>query len=252
MNEQRDAPFFVGYLPAPKALRGWLIGISALLIVLFAAVSLAVGLTQDDPGPGSFRWDFGEQSVTGVIEAKPYPVLHVTEGSDKIPAGHTVMLAGQGKRGVMAEAGPLNGKTAQLKGILIKRGDLDMLQVGGIEAVTEPGGQTPAIAVEKLGRWKLAGEICDGKCVAGAMSPGRGLAHKACANLCLAGGAPPVFVSSKPVAGADFLLMAGPDGGPLPDWLYDRTAVYVTIEGEIEKRGDLLIFRVDPASIEVL
>lgn len=249
MSEQKDTPFFVGYLPAPKGLRGWLFGVSAVLIVLFAAVSIATGVTQDNPGPGTFRWDFGEQTVTGIIEAKPYPILHVTEGTDKLPAGRTVMLSGQGKRGVMDQAAPLDGKPAQVKGIVLKRGDLDMIQVGGMEGAP---GDPQSVAVERLGRWRLAGEICDGKCLAGAMSPGRGLAHKACANLCLVGGAPPVFVSSKPVAGADFMLMAGPDGGPLPAWLYDQTAVYLTIEGNIEKRGDLLVFLVDPASIEVL
>jgi hypothetical protein len=46
--------------------------------------------------------------------------------------------------------------------------------------------------------------------------------------------------------------MASADGGPLPDWLYDETARYIAIEGEIERRGDLLIFRVDPASLKVL
>jgi hypothetical protein len=84
------------------------------------------------------------------------------------------------------------------------------------------------------------------------MRPGTGLAHKACANLCLAGGIPPVFVSSQAVEGSEFLLLAGPDGGPLPGWLYDRTAVLLSIEGDIERRGDLLIFRVDPASVKVL
>jgi hypothetical protein len=59
-------------------------------------------------------------------------------------------------------------------------------------------------------------------------------------------------VSSQPVEGSQYLLLADADGGPLPDWLYDRTAIFLSIEGDIERRGDLLIFRVDPASIEVL
>ncbi len=254
MNRNDDAPFFVGYLPAPKAIRGLLIGVSIVLLGLFTAVSLAVGVTQDDPGPGAFRFDFGEQTVVGVIEARPYPVLHVTEGNERFAAGRALLLSGQGKRGVMEQAAPLDGKTARLKGILLKRGDLDMLQVGELAQEMPPGdaARASSIPVETLGRWRLAGEICDGKCVAGAMSPGQGLSHKACANLCLIGGAPPVFVSSKPVAGADYLLMAGPDGGPLPDSLYDWTAIYLTIEGNIERRGDLLIFLIDPASLETL
>jgi hypothetical protein len=251
MSERKEPHFFIGFPPPPRALRGWFIAVAASLIAAFTAVSLATGLTQDDPGPGAFRWDYGEQAVTGVLEAKPYPIVHVVKGTDKIPTGRTLMLSGWGKRGVMAEAVPLDGKLVEVTGIVIKRGDLDMLQVGGIKASAEAGA-APDVAAERLGLWRLAGEICDGKCVAGAMSPGTGLAHKACANLCLIGGVPPVFVSSKPVAGADFLLMASADGGPLPDWLYDETARYIAIEGEIERRGDLLIFRVDPASLKVL
>jgi hypothetical protein len=163
------------------------------------------------------------------------------------------MLAGQGKRGVLDRAAPLDGKLVQAKGIILKRGDLDMLQLqGGANGLSGAEGDGAVPGATPLGRWKLAGEICDGKCLAGAMRPGTGLAHKACANLCLAGGVPPVFVSSQPVEGSQYLLLADADGGPLPDWLYDQTAIFLSIEGDIERRGDLLIFRVDPASIEVL
>ena len=84
------------------------------------------------------------------------------------------------------------------------------------------------------------------------MRPGTGLAHRACANLCLVGGVPPVFVSSAPVEGEEFLLIGGPDGGPLPEALLDVTALYISVEGRVERRGDLLVFLIDPASIEVL
>ena len=51
--------------------------------------------------------------------------------------------------------------------------------------------------------------------------------------------------SAEPVEGHEFLLMAGVDGGPLPRALLDRTGLLVELEGEIEQRDDLLIFRVD-------
>ena len=103
-----------------------------------------------------------------------------------------------------------------------------------------------------LGRWRIAGEICDGKCLAGAMRPGRGLAHKACANLCLVGDIPPVFATTGPVDGERYMLLAGPDGGPMPAEMYDFTAVLIDAEGEVYRRGDLLIFRVDPTTMRVL
>ena len=113
-------------------------------------------------------------------------------------------------------------------------------------------GDTPEIAVEDLGRWKLTGEICDGKCLAGAMRPGRGLAHRACANLCLVGGVPPVFVSSAPIDDEEFLLIGGPDGGPLPAAMLEYTALYISVEGRIERRGGMLVFLIYPDTVEVL
>ena len=46
--------------------------------------------------------------------------------------------------------------------------------------------------------------------------------------------------------------MAGPDGGPMPAKMYDFTAVLIEAEGEVFRRGDLLIFRVDPDTMQVL
>ncbi|MEM7267752.1 MAG: hypothetical protein AAF401_00715 [Pseudomonadota bacterium] len=249
----RDEEFFVGYLPVPGRLSQFLIAISVGLITAFAALAWAAGATQDDPGDGRFRGDFGRQTVKGVLELKPYPLLRVTEGSERIPEGHTLMLSAGGKRGLMGRAASLGGQIVQVSGVMLKRGELDMLQVrggkNGLQAAEGEGAATPA---EPLGKWRLAGEICDGKCLAGAMRPGRRMAHKACANLCLIGGVPPVFLSTQPVEGAETMLIAGPDGGEMPKALYDHVAAFVSIEGELERRGDLLIFKVDPSSVKEL
>jgi hypothetical protein len=61
-----------------------------------------------------------------------------------------------------------------------------------------------------------------------------------------------VFVSSQPVDGETFLLITGPDGRALPTEAYDYVARYVSLEGEIERRGNLLIIAVDPQTMEVL
>ncbi len=83
------------------------------------------------------------------------------------------------------------------------------------------------------------------------MRPGSGLAHKACASLCLIGGIPPVFVSTGPVEGSSFFLLAGPGGTAMPDALRRLVAVRVRLDGEVERRGDLLVFHADPASATV-
>jgi hypothetical protein len=143
----------------------------------------------------------------------------------------------------------LDGKMVEATGVMMKRGSLDMLQ-----ANTPLHGVDGAAVVPKpvpLGRWRITGEICDGKCYAGSMRPGAGIAHRACANFCLIGGVPPVFVSTAPVEGTSFMLLANQQGGPLPDKLYDLVALRVVLEGDLERRGDLLVFKVDLSRAKV-
>ncbi len=246
-------PFFVGYLKPPKKLRKFLLTAGLGLAAVLTVVGLVIGATQDDPGDGAFRFDYGPQTVSGVIEMLPYPILHVTEGSKRVEAGQTLMLAAGGKTGVVNRASRLEGKTVTATGVVLERGELTMLQLrGGKRGLKAAEGDATPPPSEHLGRWKLAGEICDGKCLAGAMRPSRGLAHKACAALCLIGDIPPVFVSSKPVEGSDFMLILNEDGGPLPRSAYDYIAQFISVEGDLSRHGDMLVFRIDPDKIEVL
>lgn len=255
---KQDEPFFVGYLPVPAGLRRMAIVTALALVAFLSAAGLLIGGTQDDPGEGAFRFDYGRQTVTGVIEMLPYPLLHVTVGNDRIKAGHTLMMTAGGKAGVASRAEPLLGQNATVSGVILQRGTLDMLQLrGGRQglraAEVEEGAAVPAVPDPvPLGRWRLAGEICDGKCLAGAMRPGRGLAHKACANLCLIGDIPPIFVSTQPVEGSEFLLIVDQDGGPLPAAAYDYVAQFVHVEGEVARHGSLLVLKMDPATLEVI
>lgn len=251
--KRNAAPFFVGYLPVPKALRGFLWVVTAGLVVLAGIMGFWVGTTQNDPGPGAFRFDYGRQTVTGVIERTPVPILHVTQGNERIPTGHTLMMSGPGKNGVMNREAAINGQMVQVSGVLLERGTMDMMQVqGGPNGLKTVDGTAVVPSPRDLGRWKLAGEICDGKCLAGAMRPGRGLAHKACANLCVAGGIPPVFVSSQPVEGSEFLMISGPGGVELSEAVYKRMGQYISVEGRVSRHGDLLVFAMEPETIEVL
>lgn len=248
-----DKPFFVGYLPVPGKLRIFLMSAALFVVTLLGAMGFVMGAVQDDPGPGAYRFDYGRQTVTGVIELTPYPLVHVTKGNDRIKPGDTLMMSAGGKAGVNDRADGLNGQLAQVSGVMLERGDLNMLQLrGGRRGMqaAEGTGEVPAPVDE--GRWKLTGEICDGKCLAGSMRPGRGLAHKACANLCLLGGVPPVFVSSQPVLGAEFLLVTGPDGTVLPPAAYDAVAQFVSVEGRITRRGGLLVFAIDTDTLELV
>ena len=197
------------------------------------ALALALAVGTGDPGGGDV---LGEMRIEGTLIADPYPMI-VTDADQ-----HTVLLSGGGKRGVQAEARPLDGKRVRAFGAHARRGDRDMLLV--YELAAAPG-EAIAQVREDLGTWRLTGEICDGKCVLGVMRPGNTVAHKACANVCLIGGVPPVFVATTPVHGTRYLLMGGPDNRELPDAFRDNTGVIRRMDGTLERIGDAIVFRTD-------
>ena len=227
-------PFFVGW--SARSARPLLRFLTLLLVTLlagFAALAFALGVTVDDPGGGDFT---GDKSITGVLLADPYPMI-VTDRDH-----HTILLSGGGKRGVQAEARPLDGKHVHATGTGVKRGDRDMLLVDQLQP--EPGEALPPVR-EKLGTWRLTGDICDGKCSLGVMRPGNKAAHKACANVCLIGGVPPVFVTTTPVLGTQYLLMGDPQNQALPDAVRDYVAITTRMDGTLQRIGDALVFNTD-------
>jgi hypothetical protein len=227
-------PFFVGWSGRTALpLLGFLTLTLVTLVAGFTALAFALGVTVDDPGGGDFT---GNKQITGTLIADPYPMI-VTD-NDR----HTVVLSGGGKRGVQAEARSLDGKHVRATGFGVKRGDRDLLLVGNLELA--PGDAAPPMR-EPQGIWRLTGEICDGKCSLGVMRPGNKPAHKACANVCLLGGVPPVFITTTPVLGTRYLLLGDPENHALPDELRDYVAVTSRMDGVVERIGDALIFRTD-------
>jgi hypothetical protein len=245
----REEPFFIGWSPTvPRELRGFLAVVSVVVLCAAALLGLALSASIDDPGGGD--WAAGDQSLRGTVTRLPYPLLHLPP-SARHPAGHAVLLAGIGKNGAAVDPA-LAGRVVEATGAMLKRGSIDMMQVGDDPGLRETAGEGAPPAPVQLGRWRLVGEICDGKCWTGAMRPGSGIAHKACANLCLVGGLPPVLVTTAPVVGSTFLLLADADGGPMPDVLRPLVGLRISLDGEVERRGDLLVLRVAPASVHPL
>jgi hypothetical protein len=240
-----DQNFFVGFdNNVPRPLAGFALRVAALLIGGFAMLAFALGGGGEDPGPGIYG---DEIVVQGELHVKPYPFLRMAADRDH-PAGRAILLAGDGKIGAQGDATPLDGSYVVVKGAALKRGTLDMMVVGSggfSMPAKQASAPAPAQAPVSRGTWRLSGEICDGKCLGGAMRPGTGLAHKACANLCISGGQPPVFASTGTVDGTSFFLLADRNGGPVPDAVYHLVALPVDLEGEVERIDNMLIFKVD-------
>lgn len=256
-GSKRDA-FFVGYAPVPRALIGFLAVIVGAVTGGGMAVAAALVLAQGDWGNASFKWGDGYQTRTGVLAAAPYPVLFQPPSVEH-PLGRAVVLSGQGKTGMQAASVDLDGRPVDVGGIALGRDEVgvEFIQVGGEvglrpaeDAGFVPAGWTPP--VEDLGRRTLKGEIVDSKCYLGAMRPGSGKTHKLCANLCLIGDIPPMFVVYREEGAPLVMLLGDAEGGPIPDALLDHTSHYVELSGRLERLADLLVFRVDPASVERL
>jgi hypothetical protein len=256
--EQREA-FFIGWSNSIDPALGRFLGFAGLaLLVILSVVGLGLGRSLDDPadtllklgardpGGGPVRqleW-LGGQTFTGQIVNPGYPVLYVT-GDAAHPTGRTLLLSGDGKNG--PKLPETTGKMT-LKGGLQQRGSLEMLVLEEEAKLVDGVAGEPPLPV-KLGKWRAAGEICDGKCVTGAMLPGAGLAHRACANLCLTGELPPVFVTAGAVAGSHYLLLVSANGGrPQLDLLRDLAAVPVELTGEVVRVGNILVFKTDLAT----
>jgi hypothetical protein len=224
-------PFFVGW--AGRTVTPFLVAVLFVLIVGFGALAFALGVTVDDPGGGEFT---GEKDISGVLIADPYPMI-VTDKDQ-----HTIMLSGGGKRGVQEEARSLDGKHVRATGYGVKRGDRDLLLVGSLALAP---GDAVAPVREPLGTWRLTGEICDGKCSLGVMRPGTTPVHKACANVCLIGGVPPVFITTTPLFGTRYFLMGDVENHALPDAVRDYVAITSRMDGTLERIGDAMVFRTD-------
>jgi hypothetical protein len=235
-------PFFVGWMNRlPSRFAGMALAVGLGL----PALGLGLGIAARDAVPPDFGSVPGvpdlpelptEAAVTGLLAPGPVPLLH-------LPGGRTLMLSGDGKQGPGIDAALL-GRSIAAEGFVLRRGTLEMLVLTAPPVPAE--GAVPPPAVTDLGRWRISGEICDGKCAAGGMRPGLGLAHRACAVLCIDGGLPAVFVPTAPVAGHAFLLLADAAGGnPWPEFRA-LTAQRVTLEGQVERRGNILLFRAAP------
>lgn len=74
--------------------------------------------TLDDPADAAFCSNYGRQTVTGVIELTPYPLLHLIKGNDRLKTGITLMMSAGGKAVVMDRAAPLDGQLAQVSGVV--------------------------------------------------------------------------------------------------------------------------------------
>lgn len=247
----KEEPFFVGYLPLSPSLRRFVLLAAGGALALLLALALATAATQRDPGDA--RWDVETPvALEGLLLDRPAPLLR-TRLSDG--ALRSVLLVSEGKRGLPEAQRPAAPVVATARGYTLRRGRWLMLEVQSIDVASGPPGEALAAALPEPSpprRVVLRGEIIDPKCYLGAMKPGDGKPHKACATLCIRGGVPPMF---RDDTGALHLLVddAGrtPDGDDL-EALLPYVADPVEVEGDAFVAGDLSCLRILNGAIKRL
>ena len=240
--------FYVGYLKTPSGIKRGLLVLVPLLLVSMVVVAALVPAEQDDPGTGT--WDLDTTTeLTGVVLAEPYPQVLVAQDGGGV---RTVLLASQVKSGVHDRVTEISGQTATVRGNLIERDGRALMTLlddaSGVEAASALGG-TALPTPQATGRFELTGQIIDPKCYLGAMKPGEGKIHKACATLCIKGGVPPMFMTRDADDQRTLYLLTGANGEAVFDSIERYIADPITAEGVIERHGDLAWFKIDAATI---
>jgi hypothetical protein len=148
----------------------------------------------------------------------------------------------------------------RVRGTLLHRDDRWMLELasgdGVIQTIRSLGSndeqELRAPTDRSVGSVSLRGEIIDPKCYLGAMKPGGGKTHKACAALCISGGVPPMFVTRDAELHETFYLLVDKDGHAINDPVLPFVGDPVELKGELLFRGDLRVLRIDPQWINRL
>lgn len=250
LHEASGRPIYVSYLPAPGWLRRVIIlttGAAAWIALIAAA---AWAWPQRDPGPAV--WDDGHTiQLEGTLVCDPYPML-ILPASAQSPARVT-MLVETGKHGAQLRARAFDHQHVSARGWKLTRDGRDILEldeapdaiVASNRPAQAPSWNDPAPAT-------LRGEIVDYKCYLGAMKPGDGKAHRACASLCIRGGIPPVLVSRDEGGQSVYTVIVARDRSPIGTALLDLVAQPVEIRGELIETAGLRVLCTDIQSIRTL
>ena len=249
MKRMARGEFYVGYLEtAPPGIARFTRRIVLGLLVALVGIAAWIATAQGPLGPGSF--EFGRSRLfEGEVRVSPYPHLVLVRPGRPTPQAvewSAYHLVAFGKHGATELTAALDGRRATIEGSLIFRGSDTMIEVAKVRTVPGSGAARPPAL--DFGTVTVQGEIVDSKCYFGAMKPGDGKSHRACASLCIRGGIPPVLVVPVRHGGALPILLVDPERRAVNDRVLDRVAEPVEITGRLLREGDTWLLAADPAA----
>lgn len=241
---ERPGDFYVGYLPVPPGLRTV---VRRIVLALLGGALFVAGLSAwSQSDPGGAVWDDGhERTWTGRAVAVPYPHLQI-DG----PPGAVLLVVEMGKFGGGQRLAPFDGQHVRVRGFLLARDGRRMIELAGeadaiVALPTAPAELLPRSTGEVA---TLMGEVVDSKCYLGAMKPGAGKTHKACATRCVAGGIPPVLVVHAD-GRRTYYLLTDRDGRRPGDALLPFVGETIGVTGRVGALGGWRTLAIDVAAL---
>lgn len=265
MRDKKD--FYVGYLPkAPKRIARSAIMATVFFFLLLAASAYMVVSHQRTVNNGTY--EFGELTeIEGLLYMTPQPFIKVIEGKDLKgnPVFKNILLINFGKFGATESLEKIQSKVkvkfnsvfVKLRGTLIYHNGVTLMELTENEDAYisfRPlvDRYLYAKKIEDLGTQTLVGEIIDPKCYFGSMKPGEAKPHKSCAALCIAGGIPPMFVSTNEQGLADYYLLMGENGQTINQEVLPYVADITSMTGRVETLDEWKVLYINPEEINRL
>jgi hypothetical protein len=226
----------------------------SIALLVTSLVAAGAARLQETIGVSTFEWG-KTKTITGLLRAEPYPHLLVQRPGTAagVAVCSAYYLVEPFKFGLRRDlVTRWNGRRLTLEGTLIYREEQTMVEVNPASFRDASGASADemplAPAAEKLGRHTLVGEIVDSKCYLGVMNPGRLLPHRGCAIRCISGGIPPILLVRSATGQAAHYLLTGADGRAVNREVLELVAEPVEISGDVERHGELLVLRSEPAT----
>lgn len=237
--------FFIGWEAQPDLDRRTLLLGAGALTLAGAGLGAAIARAQQTPQAGA--WRQGEvRAWRGTLARAPYPMLRMRRSDGAV---RTAFLATSGKTSVASRIPRgLEGGVVVRASPIEKGEHLMLAAVDGADWIAPDDAAPLAPPAETdLGAALHVGEILDAKCWFGAMRPGYGKTHKACASLCARGGLPLAFcIAASGVCGgedAESPLFLDENGAAHGRAIIPLVADPVLAIGRMVRVGDVTQFR---------
>jgi hypothetical protein len=256
--------FYIGYnnkLPKQTGKR-----IKAIIIVLISVFVLSgAGIALHHKRISNSHFELGKLSMLeGYYFEEPVPLIKVLQGKDihgnlifkSIPLVNYAKFGAEDLIRMYEEKQKtsLNGKKIKLSGTFLyddgkalfelTKHEASILEVLPIDDTELQESIAPRI--DYLGVNSIKGEIVDSKCYFGAMRPGFGKTHRACAVRCISGGIPPVLAATNYEGDVNYFLIRGSNKEAINKEVLPYIAEPVKLTGELVRIDDWMVLYIDP------